>query len=146
MAGLTVTRSTQRYGFDTIPPDKNFGIKAATKCIQGGIAALDATGWLVPATAVATLVVVGIFGPPGPAGIDNTGGANGALTAPIMSGIFLLDSGTAADLIVQATLGLACYAMDDHTVSPVSTGRSKVGTVYALDPSGMVWVQIVGPV
>lgn len=148
MAALTQNRSTLRQGFDTFVPNYNYGIAAATKLFQGGMVALNAAGYLVPMTAAAGLNPVGVVGevPPGTAGLDNTGGANGAISCAVYRGIFLLDAGTAADAVTQANVGLAAYAMDDHTISPVATGRTKVGIIMQLDASGQVWVQIAGPI
>jgi hypothetical protein len=147
MAALTTNRSTTRQGFDTLVPNYSYPIKAATKLFLGGMVALDATGNLVAMTAAAGLNPVGVVGevPPGPNGLDNTAGASGAFFVAVYRGIFLLDSGTAGDLVTQAFVGLPAYAMDDHTVSPVATARTKVGIIMQLDVSGQVWVQITGP-
>ena len=51
---------------------------------------------------------------------------------------------TGADLITQANVGSDCYIVDNQTVAATSgTGtRSRAGKVYAIDPSGTVWVQV----
>jgi hypothetical protein len=146
MAALVTNRSTMRKGFEALVPTLNYGIAAATKLYQGGMVALTAAGFLTPVTAATGLNVVGVVGDPGPQGLDNTGGAGGAISTEVRRGIFKFNPGTAGDAVTQASIGLPAYAMDDNTVSPVATGRTKVGVFTEIDPDGQVWVQIIGPI
>jgi hypothetical protein len=142
MAALTSARSTQRFGVNAVEPAFNFPIKAATKCIQGGIAVLDA-GYVAPGRTAAGLIAVGIFDDSPPAGIDNTGGAAGALTAPIRRGIFKFANSAAGDAIAQADVGAYAYIVDDQTVAKTDAlaTRSIAGVIMQIDSDG-VWVEI----
>jgi hypothetical protein len=146
MAALVTNRNTLRKGFEALVPSLNYGIKGGSKVFLGGMVAIDATGYIVPMTAAAGLNPAGVVGSVPPTGLDNTGGANGAISCEVRRGIFLLNAGTAADAVTQANIGLPAYAMDDNTVSPVATGRTKVGVFTEIDASGQVWVQITGPI
>jgi len=146
MAALTASRNTLRKGFETLVPSLNYGIKGGSKVQLGGMVAIDPTGYIVPMTAATGLVPAGVVGSVPPTGLDNTSGANGAISCEVRRGIFLLDAGTAGDAVTQANVGLSAFAMDDHTVSPVGTGRTKVGVFTEIDASGQVWVQITGPI
>lgn len=145
MAALTQNRQFYRQGFDGLVPSYNYGIAAGAKVFLGGMVAINAAGFVTPATAATGLNIAGVADVQTPAGLDNTGGANGALNVGVRRGIFLMDSGTAGDAVIQATVGLPVYAMDDHTVSPVATGRTKVGVVMSLESATQCWVQILGP-
>lgn len=142
MTALAAPGSTQRFGFTTTEPNLNFPIKAATKCYMGGIAVLDA-GYIAPGRTALGLVAVGVFSSPGPAGIDNTGGAAGAITAAVVRGTFKLKNSAAADAIAQANVGGPCFIVDDATVALTDGGgtRSYAGAVMQIDTDG-VWVEI----
>jgi hypothetical protein len=144
MAALTTNRSTLRQGFEALVPSYNYGIAAATRLFSGGMVALNAAGFLVAVTGAAAQNIVGVTDVATPAGLDNTGGANGALNAGVRRGIFLMNMGTAGDAVTQATIGLPVYALDDNTVTPVATAHTKVGIAMSLE-AGQVWVQIIGP-
>lgn len=134
MAALTAARNTPQKTGDI------FGgpVKAAVKCIQGGIAVLNA-GYLAPATAALNLVAVGRFKDT----VDNSAGANGDLNAEAERGTFKFGNSAAGDAIAQADVGKDCYLVDDQTVAKTDgTGtRSRAGKIVAVDAGG-VWVQI----
>jgi hypothetical protein len=142
MAALTSTRSTQRFGVNAVEPSFNFPIKAATKCIQGGIAVIDA-GYVCPGRTALGLIAAGVFDSTPPAGIDNTGGAAGALTAPVRRGIFKFANSAAGDAIAQADVGAPCFIVDDQTVAKTDgiNTRSFAGVIMQVDSDG-VWVEI----
>jgi hypothetical protein len=146
MAALISPRSTQRFGVNAVEPQFSFPIKAATKCIQGGIAVLDTSvGYVCPGRTALGLIAVGIFDDPPPAGIDNTSGAAGALNAPVRRGIFKFNNSAGGDLIAVANLGTPCYIVDDNTVA-LTDGlgtRSFAGAIMQVDSDG-VWVEM-GP-
>ena len=132
MAALTTPRNTKERIGDTF----GFPVKAATACLQGGLAVLDA-GYAAPGRTATTLIAVGVFQ-------DNaTAVAAGDATASVKRGIFKLGNSTAGDLIAQANVGADCYIVDDQTVALTNGGatRSRAGKIVAVDADG-VWVQI----
>jgi len=132
MAALTAARNTKaRIGnvFD-------YPVKAATTCIQGGIAVLDA-GFAAPGRTAVGLIAVGMT-------LETvTAVAAGDVSARVEAGIFKFANSTAGDLIAQANVGADCYIVDDQTVALTNGGatRSRAGKVSAVDADG-VWVQI----
>jgi hypothetical protein len=104
---------------------------------QGAMVALNAGGYLVPVTAVATLRVVG----KAKEYQDNTDGDNGAIRCEVEPGIFLWDNSSAGDEITLANgVGNPCYGVDDETVALTEgAGRSVAGIVVDVDDAG-VWV------
>lgn len=132
MAALTAARNTKaRIGnvFD-------YPVKAATTCIQGGIAVLDA-GFAAPGRTAVGLIAVGMT-------LETvTAVAAGDASARVEAGIFKFANSAAGDLIAQANVGADCYIVDDQTVALTNGGatRSRAGKVSAVDADG-VWVQI----
>ena len=134
MAALTANRNTPSRTSNV----REVPVKAATRILQGAMAAVDANGLGVPASAVATLRVLGraegLF--------DNSGGANGDIRARIGAGNYRWDNSAAGDLIGLKDIGQPCYAVDDHTVALTngSGARPVAGTIYDVDALG-VWVK-----
>jgi len=133
MAALTKERSTPARDGAII----ELGVTAAKKCIQGGLAVLDASGYLKPAVTATGLVPLGRFMET----VDNTAGADGAVTARVEPGIFRWANSAGADEIAIAEIGDACYIVDDQTVAKTDGGgaRSKAGLIFDVDAQG-VWV------
>jgi hypothetical protein len=108
---------------------------AAVKCFKGGIAAINAAGYLTPATDTAGLKVVGIFDET----VDNSAGAAGDKEASYTTGVEVeLDHAAA---IVQATL--QAYVVDDQTVTTagVAVNDVPVGNVAEFT-AAKAWVFI----
>lgn len=76
---------------------------------------------------------------------DNSGGALGAITVDVESGVFRFANSSAGDLIAQADVGSDCFIVDDQTVAKTngSSTRSRAGRIIAVDAQG-VWV-LMGP-
>ncbi|GAB7078759.1 hypothetical protein [Megalodesulfovibrio paquesii] len=135
MAALTGDRNTLRR-------ERNYlelPLAAGAVLHAGGVACLDATGYLVPASTTLGLVAVGRV----EAGVSNAGGLAGDVTAVVRPGLFLLASATAADAITQAEVGRVVYLVDDQTVAKTNGGgtRAPAGVVWGLE-HGQVWVEI----
>jgi hypothetical protein len=80
--------------------------------------------------------------------IDNTGGADGAISAEIEFFepfyIFLLVNDTVSAVVV-ADRGSECYILDDQTATHAASGNGPAGLVYDVTTEG-VWVQVwTGP-
>lgn len=133
MTALSAPRNTPRRERTTrhVPVGTGVNIKA------GALVAINASGYLVPVTAVATLKGAARA----EASFDNTAGANGA--GPLETGIgtFRWDNSTSTDLITRADIGSPAYGVDDQTVAKTngSNTRSAVGTIFDVDDQG-VWV------
>lgn len=132
MAALTSPRNTKKRVGEIF----DFPIKAATVCIQGGLAVLDA-GLAAPGRVAVGLIAVGLF-------VESaTAVAAGDAKARVERGIFKFANSAAGDLIAQANVGADCYIVDDQTVALTNGGatRSRAGKVTAVDADG-VWVQV----
>lgn len=134
MTALTSARNTPERTGEVF----GYPVKAAVKCLQGGLAVLSA-GYAAPGSTATTLVAIGRFEET----VDNTGGANGDLNVQVRRGIFKFANSAAGDLIAQADVGADCYIVDDQTVAKTngSSTRSRAGKVVAVDADG-VWVQV----
>ena len=123
MAALSAARATtQLGGAGPLPEEVSYPVKADAICYAGGIAVID-TGYAKPGAAATGLVAVGIFQKT----VDNTGGADGAVTVPVRAGVFVLENATSTDACSQAEAGTDIYILNDQTVTKTDTGHSKVG-------------------
>lgn len=108
----------------------------------GGMACIDADGYLVPASATAGLSgVVGVL----TAGFDNTGGADGDIKAVVeYGGAFLINVGAG---ITAADVGRDAYVTDDQTASDEAgaPARIRIGKILAfLDEStDKAWINVL---
>src|ERR1700737_322955 len=121
MAALTTARSTPRQMSSESPLISGLSVpvKAATKCIQGGIAVANA-GFAAPGTGVTGLVALGVFEET----VDNTAGGNGAVRVRIRRGVFpFLNLG--GDPLTQADLGAQCFIEDDNTIRRTSNTSTR---------------------
>ena len=139
MAALTADRHTmERTG-----QIYSFPIHSNTVCYSGGLATVDASGFVRPGaadSASATSVAVGRFRRK----YDNRTGADNlvaATVADVESGIFHWDNDTAGTAVTVALLRHNCFVLDDHTVSGSSnsSARTIAGVVMDVDATG-VWV------
>lgn len=133
MTALTSDRNTARR--DGVAYQR--GLAAGAVAIAGGIAVLNAGGFSQPGTTATGLVADGIYQET----VANTG-ANGAIAAPVLKGVFRLANSAAADLITIAEIGDICFIVDDQTVAKTdATGtRSAAGVIKDVDADG-VWVE-----
>ena len=117
----------------------SFGVAAATKVFAGSLVCLNASGFLTKGAVATTLKTVGVA----QATVDNTAGANGALSATVRRGCHRFANSSAGDLIAIADWGTTCYVVDDQTVAKTngSSTRSAAGIVRQVDSDG-VWVEI----
>ncbi|KQO53078.1 hypothetical protein [Methylobacterium sp. Leaf85] len=134
MAALTTNRLTRNRSGDLREPL----VKANAVIFAGAMAAIDASGFAVPAASVAAHRVLGMAERQS----DNTGGANGAIRVPVRTGIFQFDNSASADLIGLKDIGQPCYVVDDHTVALTSNSAARpvAGTIFDVDQLG-VWVE-----
>lgn len=134
MAALTADRNTpSRSGDRREPP-----VKGGAKIFAGGMVALDASGWAVPASAATGLKVIGRAD----RAVDNSSGGNGDLRVPVAAGIYRYANSASADAIAITDITATCYAVDDQTVAKTngSNTRSAAGVIFDVDALG-VWVK-----
>lgn len=134
MAALTTARNTPELSGGVL----GYPVKASVKPIQGGIAVLSA-GYAAPGTAATGLIAVGRFEET----VDNSTGADAALSVRVKPGIFKFANSSAGDAIAQADVGADCYIVDDATVAKTSATntRSVAGKIIAVATDG-VWVKV----
>lgn len=111
------------------------GLAASTHVYQGSLVAVNQSGYLVPASADASLHVVGVAEEE----VDNSSGAAGALTCAPRKGVFYLSNSATTDAVSDADIGRPCYVVDDNTVARTSNGgaRPAAGIVAGVDSFGV---------
>jgi len=121
-----------RDGTDVVHP-----VAAAKKIYAGALVVLNATGYAEPGSTATTLTAAGRA----EAQVDNSSGADGALTITVRRGVFRFSNH--ADAVTRTEIGKSCYIVDDQTVAKTSgtSTRSVAGKVIDLDTSG-VWVEV----
>ncbi|OJF90638.1 hypothetical protein AX761_23350 [Rhizobium sp. 58] len=133
MTALSAPRNTPRRERTT----RHVPIGAAVKLWAGSMVGINASGYLVPVTAVTTLKGVAR----NEVTIDNLSGANAALLAETSIGTFRYANSAAGDLITRVDIGNDAYGVDDQTVAKTSASstRSVVGKIFDVDDQG-VWI------
>ena len=121
-----------REGADVVHP-----VAAAKTIYAGALVVLNATGYAEPGSTATTLTAAGRA----EERVDNSAGANGALTIRVRRGVFRFSNH--GDAVTRTEIGESCYIVDDQTVAKTDgTGtRSVAGKVIDLDGSG-VWVEV----
>lgn len=114
--------------------------------VYSGSIALNRVGYLAnAATPQATDTCLGLIGNPaggtyvktGPGIVGNgSQGANG-VWVEILTGSFILASGTGADALAQTDAGATVYVVDEQTVGKTSGGSSRpvAGVMLPIDPT-----------
>ncbi|MEX2126961.1 MAG: hypothetical protein WD871_01790 [Xanthobacteraceae bacterium] len=133
MSALAKGRNTPEAGGNIY----EFPMLAATIGYEGGIAVLDASGWLKPGVTATGLKAVGRF----EARADNSAGANGDIRGKVKASVFRFANSAGGDEITKAHIGAFAYIVDDQTVAAVATGRSIAGRIMDVDAQG-VWVSV----
>lgn len=135
MAALTEARTTPKRDGKTF----SRGVAATKKIFEGSLVCLSATGYATPGAVATTLIADGLALKT----VDNTAGADGALTVEVERGTFRFANSAAGDAITRAEIGDDCYIVDDQTVAKTNGGatRSIAGKIADVDAIG-VWVKI----
>jgi hypothetical protein len=144
---MAVTSDQTIFEFGTADTHQplNLGIAATVQLYRGTIAVASGAGgtkgYLVNGdTPVSTQIVLGILNKYGPGTADTIpgllgGATNGATTAEILTGSFLLASGTGADQLSAATVGATVYMINSVTVGATNGGSTRP-TVGVQLPAG----------
>lgn len=131
MSALSAGRATPEWEF--LAAQRSYPMDALAQIWEGGLVALDSTGYAVAASSGSTLTMVGVAQES-----KLAGAVDGDTNISVHQGTFRLAADSA---FAQTTVGGACYAVDDQTVSTTSTNRSLAGIVAAVDGSN-VWVTV----
>lgn len=134
MSALTKDRNTlARDGKDWV-----FPVAANAVIFAGAIVAINAGGYAVPGATATTLKAVGVA----QEAVDNTGGANGAISVKVRRGVFFFDRSNSEQYPERTDIGSDCYIIDDQTVGLTSGGgtRSIAGKIRDAGSAG-VWVE-----
>jgi len=119
-----------------------FPVAASTHIYVGALVAINASGYVVPASADPTLFVIGVAEEEK----DNSAGSAGALTLnAIRRGSHLFANSATTGAVVDLDIGRPCYVVDDNTVSRLSADgtRPVAGIVRRVDAgSGLVSVEV----
>jgi hypothetical protein len=104
---------------------------------QYGLVSENATGYAKAASATVGERVMGWS----TGKVDNTGGADGAISVQVETGVILMDN-DATNPVAQADVGRLCFIKDDHTVQNGLGGSSVVaGRVERVEARG-VWIYV----
>jgi hypothetical protein len=111
------------------------GLAASTRVYQGSLVAMNQAGNIVPASADASLHVVGVSEEE----VDNSSGSAGDLSCTPRRGAFYLVNSSSTDAITDADIGRPCFVVDDNTVARTSNGGARpiAGIVEGVDSFGV---------
>lgn len=114
-------------------------VAAAVKCIKGGLAAMNATGFVQPATGAIGNPVVGYFYET----VDNAAGAAGAKLVDVHYFTERVIRLYANDTVAPVTIARrerTCSLLDDQTVTLATPAAGDGMRVYDVTTEG-VWVE-----
>lgn len=129
----------ERAGSERVLNRDKRPVAANVKCIKGGLAQMNATGFIKPATATAGDPVVGYFYET----VDNTGGAAGAKLVDVhyfrerVVRLFANDGGAP---VTVARRERTASILDDQTVTLATPAAGDGVRVYDVTTEG-VWVE-----
>ena len=115
-------------------------LKASNAAFKGAIACVEsATGKIVRGTAATGLVPIGLF--------DETvasSGSDGSVRVRLFREVEVTwyANGATTDTVLATDLQALAYVLDDQTVSRLSASKSALGTIWAVDASKGVAVEV----
>lgn len=138
MAALTKARArrTETWKY------KIFQLAAGKKAFKNGIAAYDQSAAVViPGEVQTDLIPFGLFAED----VDNSaGGASVEVNVELFREVTVTwYANDGVNPVLATDLGKNCYMIDDQTVSILSTGRSVLGRVWAIDATKGVAVEVI---
>lgn len=121
-----------------IGPDRALPAAANAIIFEGAMVQINNAGNAVKASATVANVTIGVALET----VDNTGGANGAVSVKTRRGTYRFANSAAGDLIARTEIGKTVYVVDDQTVAKTdATGtRPAAGRCFDVDAQG-VWVE-----
>jgi hypothetical protein len=136
MAALTKDRVLRTKGVGRRPGYRK--VAAAVIIFAGAAIAVNAAGFVVPASDTAALKVIGVS----EAYVNNSAGAAGDKEVPFVTGLDV-EFNNAGGAIVQASEDKLCYVADDNSVttSAVAANDIVMGRVTEFSTT-KVWVYV----
>jgi len=133
MSALTQDRNTLRRDAAAIEP----GVASNARIYSGALVAINAAGLAVPGSTSTTLRGAGSA----LHGVNNMGGADGAIRVRLDKRPACFANSAAADAITLADIGKDCFIVDDQTVAKTDGAGTRciAGKVFDVDADG-VWV------
>lgn len=132
---------------DRNAPRKNEGdtfsvpLTGGVVAYSGGLICRDTAdaGLGTPGKASTTLKAIGVA----QERVDNSAGADGAVSVKVHRGTYRFKNSAAADAIAAADIGGTAYIVDDETVAKTNgtNTRSAAGRIEDVDATG-VWVRV----
>jgi hypothetical protein len=110
-----------------------YGLKAGVKLYRGSVIAVTSAGLVVRAGDAGAAAIVGIS----PSFLDNTAGADSAITVEPRRGVLQLTVPSAT----FANIGAAVYATDDGTLTLTASTNLKLGTLVGFE-AGYSYVEV----
>lgn len=142
MGAASANRPAPRMGEHVDPIILSIPVKDNVHIYGGTMVALDSSGYALPAAASTAVFIVGIAD----AEADNTvtGHTAGGIKVRVRQGTFKMVNDSAGTPLTSTSVGGACYAMDDQTVSGSTGGstRAIAGTVVQVDSTTECWVKM----
>jgi hypothetical protein len=138
MTAALVARNTPLRAVDGMGKAAwNRPVNGGSILLAGTIGCLNTEGNAVPATAAVSLICQGRV----ETTVDNTAGADAAVSVDIRPGVFKWANSAAGDQITKAEIGKLCWLVDNQTVAKTSNAeaRSPAGVVVDVESDG-VWV------
>ncbi|MEK6744292.1 MAG: hypothetical protein AABZ15_11800 [Nitrospirota bacterium] len=134
IGALTADRDTPRRAGQQV----SLGVATTKKIYAGSLVMRSATGYATPGAIATGCIGVGRAAEY----VDNTLGADGAVSVLIDKGVYRFKNSAAGEAIAVSEIGNLCYVVDDETVSKTDNGgtRSIAGRIHDVDSSG-VWVE-----
>jgi hypothetical protein len=136
MTALAANFARKRHGVSPVVAlSFAIGVAASTRIYQGSLVAINQAGNLVPASADASLHIVGVAEDEA----NNSSGSAGAISLTVRKGVFYLNNSSSTDAITDADVGRLCFAADDDTVARTGNGgaRPVAGVVVGVDSFGV---------
>jgi hypothetical protein len=136
LVGVALTadkKSEYKHGVEGSYP-----VKGGSKIFAGALVAFDTDGDIIPGADTAALVFAGVS----LEYVDNTGGADGALSVLVRrKGVYRMKSSAA---LTKANVGNKIFLVDDQTVGLAATTTNDVwcGVIAEYISSTEAWVDI----
>ena len=134
MSASDKNRNTIELSCNAMNINRVFTVKATKTIYAGTIVAVDSSGYALPASDAAGLLVAGVSQHYAAAGENVT----------VKSGVFSFDNAASPNSLTNAShMNSLIYVADDHTVTASSgTNAVKAGVMRFVDSDGSVWAEI----
>jgi hypothetical protein len=137
---MTALAADRKFTITAGAGRERVGLLAANaKIFHGSVIAKNAAGFLVPASDTVGLRVVGVAQEQ----VDNTGGADGALSVKYITALSVKMANDGTSPVAQANLYAGVvYIKDDNTVQASGANGVVAGCAESIEPDGTIIVYI----